>query len=184
MTAAEDGTVQPEGGDTRTEDRPTPDGRYATARDRVVATVAEMFILGSVWSYLFGWDAIPFLGYRLSFPGPPILWSTLALIGGLGYFSLCEWRFGTTIGKWIIGHRVRAADGTRCSLRATTTRAVLHPWVWYPVVVGPLFVGRTAFTGVLAGYGILWGIALALIWRSPSNQRLGDRLAQTVVVRR
>lgn len=86
----------------------------------------------------------------------------LLLFLGLCYYVLCEALTGMTVGKRIVGIRVVEEDGTHVGFGAAVVRNLLRlvdGLFFY--LVGALF----AFT-------------------SPQGQRLGDRAAHTVVVRR
>jgi uncharacterized RDD family membrane protein YckC len=80
----------------------------------------------------------------------------------LTYYALSEALTGATIGKGIVRIRVVDEAGEHLSLEAAVLRNLLRP------------------VDALCGY--LVGGVLAL--RSPLGQRLGDRVAHTVVVRR
>ncbi|MFB6147233.1 MAG: RDD family protein [Halobacteriaceae archaeon] len=87
-----------------------------------------------------------------------ILW----LVLGLGYHTIAEWRFGKTIGKYLVGIRAVNGDGSPLSLRASAIRNGLRL-----VDFLPLFY--------------VVGIVGLLI--SDGNQRLGDWVGGTAVVR-
>lgn len=84
------------------------------------------------------------------------------LVLAIGYHTLLEWRSGRTLGKRLVAIRVVQADGDPLTFRAALYRNVLRLVDWLPMfyVVGIL--------GVLT---------------SDAKQRLGDRLAGTLVVR-
>jgi uncharacterized RDD family membrane protein YckC len=84
----------------------------------------------------------------------------LALV--LGYYVLCEAATGATLGKRMVGIRVVSEDGKGLTFGAAVVRNVLR------LVDGFFFY--------------LVGAIFALT--SPRGQRLGDRAAHTVVVRR
>lgn len=86
------------------------------------------------------------------------LWLGLAI----GYHTILEWRFGKTIGKYLVGIRVIADDGTPVSLRASSTRNVLRIVDWLPA---------------------FYAVAIVAILVSKRRGRLGDRLGGTAVVR-
>jgi uncharacterized RDD family membrane protein YckC len=89
--------------------------------------------------------------------------SALALYALLfGYFVVMEATLGATLGKLLVGLRVQRADGARVGWGASLVRNLLRPI-------------DLAFLGL---------VGAALIWGSPRRQRLGDRVAGTVVVRR
>lgn len=79
------------------------------------------------------------------------------------YFIVLEATLGATIGKMILGIRVVMADGSPMNRRASLIRNLLRILDVLPFayLVGAIF-----------------------IWTSSTRQRLGDRVANTVVVRR
>ncbi|WP_276257937.1 RDD family protein [Haloglomus litoreum] len=87
------------------------------------------------------------------------LWLGLAV----GYHTVCEWRFGGTIGKRLVRIRVESTDGSPLSLGASLLRNLARLVDWLP-------------------FGYALGIVVVL--SSDEPQRLGDRLGGTVVVRR
>ena len=90
----------------------------------------------------------------------PSVWITFAVIGLL-YFTLFEWRSGQTPGKKLVDIEVRTVDGGYPSLAQAFVRTVFR------LVDG------------LAFY-----VVGALVMRmTPERQRLGDRVAGTIVVR-
>ena len=92
--------------------------------------------------------------------GGNAFWALLAV--GLGYYVICEALTGMTVGKRMVGIRVVDENGEHLSLAAAVIRNALR------LVDGFLFY--------------LVGAIFALV--SPLGQRLGDRVAGTVVVRR
>jgi uncharacterized RDD family membrane protein YckC len=79
---------------------------------------------------------------------------------GFAYFVVLEALSGATLGKWLVGLRVRSLDGKPIGWRASVTRNLLRI-----VDVGFCCVGAV------------------FICNSPQRQRLGDRCAGTVVTR-
>jgi uncharacterized RDD family membrane protein YckC len=92
--------------------------------------------------------------------GGPGFW--LFLVGVLVYSIVMEAWFRATIGKLALGLRVAMADGSPLTLRAVLIRNILR------LVDGFLF----------------YLVGAVLAWNSPLRQRLGDRVAGTVVVHR
>ena len=86
----------------------------------------------------------------------------LFLLIFLGYPIIMEATQGATIGKKVLGLRVVTKDGMPISWKASIIRNLLR-------IVDHLFGGL---------------IGAVLIWTSPTCQRLGDRVAKTVVIRR
>jgi uncharacterized RDD family membrane protein YckC len=88
--------------------------------------------------------------------------SWMLLLVSIAYYVLCEALTGSTLGKRIVKIRVVDEDGSHPTLIAAVVRNVLRPVdAFFFYVVGAVF----ALT-------------------SPLGQRLGDRVAHTVVVRR
>ena len=92
--------------------------------------------------------------------GGNALWLLLAL--GIGYYVACEAATGATLGKRLVGIRVVGEDGEQVTFGAAVVRNLLR-------VVDALFFYLVGFLFALT---------------STRGQRLGDRAAHTVVVRR
>jgi uncharacterized RDD family membrane protein YckC len=80
----------------------------------------------------------------------------------LGYYILCEATTGKTLGKRMVGIRVVDEEGDRVGVSAAVIRNLLR-------LVDGLF---------------LYLVGAIFAWSSPLGQRLGDRAASTIVVRR
>ena len=80
----------------------------------------------------------------------------------LGYFIAFEAFFGGTIGKAVLGLRVRYRDGDPIDFSASFVRNVLRLVDCFPFVL-PYLLGALS------------------IWAGNERQRLGDRLAKTIV---
>ncbi|HZS94677.1 MAG TPA: RDD family protein [Chloroflexota bacterium] len=83
----------------------------------------------------------------------------------LAYFVLMEWAVGATLGKLFLGLRVVRVDGSQMSLWSALVRNLLPIVDSFPYVI-PNVAG------------------LLFVTTSNRQQRLGDRAANTVVVRR
>lgn len=92
------------------------------------------------------------------------------ITGGPAFFSFAifllyyvglEATRGATVGKMAMGIRVTMEDGSPIDWRASLIRNVLR------IVDGQL----------------VYLVGAILVWMSPKKQRLGDRIAKTVVVR-
>ena len=81
----------------------------------------------------------------------------------VGWYVVSEAVWGRTPGKWVAGIRVVDEDGDEIGARAAVARNVTK------------FLGGGSLVLVLAG--------VVFIADSRENQRLGDRLAETLVVR-
>ena len=78
----------------------------------------------------------------------------------LAYFVALEAMLGATVGKYLVGLRVRALDGGPIGWRAAILRNVIRPFD----------------TGLNL-------VSAIMIWMLPRHQRLGDLAAGTVVLR-
>lgn len=92
--------------------------------------------------------------------GGNAFWLLLAL--GIGYYVVCEAATGATLGKRMVGIRVVGEDGEHVTFGAALVRNLVR-------VVDALFFYLVGFLFALT---------------STRGQRLGDRAAHTIVVRR
>jgi uncharacterized RDD family membrane protein YckC len=79
----------------------------------------------------------------------------------MGYYIVMEATMGYTVGKLAVGLRVLRADGRKLDWQASVVRNLLR------IVDGQF----------------LYLVAAVLVWTSDRRLRLGDRVADTVVVR-
>jgi uncharacterized RDD family membrane protein YckC len=144
--------------------------RYASLPARFGAILLDFFVLLAITAVI----AIPFgLIALASFAGgTPVGW-LLAFVWGpfallmfvlwIGYFTFFEGTTGQTPGKRVLGIRVVAlATGRPPDLTHAFARSVLRIIDWLPTL-------------------FLLGLVAALV--TPHKQRLGDLVANTVVVR-
>jgi uncharacterized RDD family membrane protein YckC len=96
------------------------------------------------------------------FRNAPAVSSLLTVIIVFGYFIVMEATQGATVGKMALGLRVVKTDGSPITWSESIIRNLLR-------IVDGLFA---------------YLVGAILIWTSPLKQRLGDRVAHTVVVRR
>lgn len=87
------------------------------------------------------------------------LWFAFAI----GYHTVLEWRYGRTLGKYLVSIEVVHTGGSPLTLRGSLIRNVARLVDWWP---------------------LLYAIGILAVLVSTHSQRLGDRLAGTVVVRR
>ena len=87
----------------------------------------------------------------------------LPLLITVAYFVLLEGLAGATVGKFVVGIRVRGLDGSRIGLGPALVRNLARVVDAFPYVI-PYLVG-----GIVVN-------------RSDTRQRLGDRWARTVVI--
>jgi uncharacterized RDD family membrane protein YckC len=130
--------------------------RYVGVGRRFLALLVD-FIISFVWM-------VPFLDVQSGSGyfhaelggGGSAAWVAISVV----YFTLMEGFFGATVGKFATGIRVVREDGTKADVGAALIRNVLR-------IVDGLF---------------LYLVGAILVWTSPTKQRLGDRVAKTVVV--
>ena len=136
----------------------------APMSDRAIAAFLDVIVMSSVFPVVGMWAAVQWGGVTSSgfnLEGAPGLF-VIATVGAIGflYLWLGEGLFGATLGKEIMGLRVRNLDGGAAGLRRSLVRNLLR-----------------AIDGIAA---YLVGLGFALT--SARRQRLGDRVAGTVVV--
>ena len=117
------------------------------------------FVVGYIMASIFG--GLKEGGFDLH-GGPAILVIMLTLIFGIAYFTVFEalWR-GQSLGKKLAGIQVVREDGGPINFNAALVRNILR---------------------IVDGF-FCYLIAAVLVWNSPLKQRLGDRIAHTVVVK-
>jgi len=95
-------------------------------------------------------------------PKAALMGAILYVILYFGYFIVMEAMWGATLGKLLFRLRVVKTDGSPISWSDSVIRNLLR-------IIDGLFA---------------YLVGAILIWNSPLHQRLGDRAAKTVVVRR
>jgi uncharacterized RDD family membrane protein YckC len=90
------------------------------------------------------------------------LGSCLVGIIGIAYYVVMETMYGGTVGKLALGLKVVKEDGSAPDWQTSIIRTLLR-------IVDGLF---------------FYLIGAILVWTSPTNQRLGDKLAKTLVVKK
>jgi uncharacterized RDD family membrane protein YckC len=141
-------------------------GGHAMARlgDRLIALFFDSVIGAVLFAVIGLYAAIHFGGLTesgFSLEGKPaVIGIAGSLVVGFLYYWILEGLFGATLGKAIIGIRVRDKSGGRCGLKGSLIRNLLR---------------------AIDGLGVyLVGFVVAAL--SKSRQRLGDHLGRTVVV--
>jgi uncharacterized RDD family membrane protein YckC len=137
--------------------------RYVGVGRRLFALIIDGVILGVIevaLGYAFGGAHMADGNVSISLTGLPAV--IIGLVPIL-YFVVLEAVMGGTLGKLLLGMHITKLDGSRIGLGSSIVRNLLRVIDILPVAY------------------ILGAI---LIWTSPSKQRLGDRVAHTVVVRR
>jgi uncharacterized RDD family membrane protein YckC len=125
---------------------------------RAVATIIDLvivYILGYLVALVLGGTTAS--GFELQ-GAPALIWMLLSLL----YYVGLEATLGATLGKLVLGLRVVTTDGAPITWSTALVRNLLR-------IVDGLF---------------FYLVGAILVWRSPLRQRLGDRVAGTIVVRR
>jgi uncharacterized RDD family membrane protein YckC len=144
-----------------------PAMEYVGVGRRLLAVIIDAIILGVINGIILmvfhsGTATTADGGVSYNASGPGV---ALAYIIPLVYYIVLEATMGGTLGKRILGLRVVKLDGSPISWGESIIRNLLR-----------IIDGIPAFIPYLLG--------AILIWTSPTKQRLGDRVAKTVVVRR
>ncbi len=131
---------------------------YAGLGKRIAASVIDWILLffvgGFAMSLIFGGSTSN--GFSLTGMG---FWVWCLMV--LAYFTLLEGTRGQTLGKMLLKLKVTKEDGRSCDLKAAFIRTLL------------IVVDMLPFAYI---------VGLILISTSPKKQRLGDRVAHTVVM--
>ena len=125
---------------------------------RAVATLIDLVLLGVV-AYVLAALTGQTTDEGFMLQGAPAFGFFLIAIG---YYTVMEAQFGWTVGKLLTGLRVVQVDGTRLDWKASIIRNVLR-------VIDGLF---------------FYLVAAIAVWIGDGKQRIGDRVADTAVVRR
>lgn len=149
---------------------PPTDQEYCGIGIRGVSMVIDAFVWFAAFMVaVFGVGALTgevqttAAGQTVNLEGlPAVAAFGLFLALGIGYHALLEWRYGRTIGKHLVKIQVCEADGSPLSLRASLVRNVLRLVDFLPT---------------------FYLVGIATLTTSDRKQRLGDRVADTVVVR-
>ncbi len=145
---------------------PAADRAAASVPQRAAAVLVDYMLLGIFLTPVILYMA-PDLPERLlrgeTLPMDKVLLLELARIGlAIVYFTLAEGATGRTVGKALLGIEVRGVGGRRATWKQVLVRNALR---------------------VVDEMPAFYLVGLALILLGPRPQRLGDRLARTLVVR-
>ena len=127
---------------------------YQGIRIRLVSLVIDSIVLGLIVAAL---ENI----LRVESDMLPWYWPILFLVVYIGYFTYLEGSKGQTVGKMITRIKVVREDGSPIDMNQAFTRNFLR-----------IIDGQISYL-----------IGAILIWRSEKEQRLGDSMARTVVVK-
>ena len=143
---------------------------YQGVAIRFVAILIDTIIIAIIGGIL----SISFnaLAVITNSPSGTVTVSPASAVGGLVslavfvlYFTLLEGHYGQTVGKMAVKIKVvREADGAQIDYSEAAVRTILRFLDLIPYII-PYLLGAT------------------LIWSSDKKQRLGDRVARTVVVK-
>jgi uncharacterized RDD family membrane protein YckC len=124
---------------------------------RFVSLLIDGLIISAVF-----WAAVGILGMGAMRHGiVPWYWGLLSFAFYIAYYTYLEGTKGQTIGKMITKIKVVGEDGKPIDMNQAFKRNILR-------VIDGLFI---------------YLIGAILIWRSDKQQRLGDRVARTVVIK-
>ncbi len=133
---------------------------YQGIGPRLVAQIVDTVVL-IVLFFLVGFASSGSLTFQYQGEAAiPVL--TAYVVVWILYFAILEGTMGATLGKKVVKIKVVKEDGSACG-------------------IGPAFV-RTLLR-IIDGLPFLYIIGMVLIARSDKKQRLGDRVAKTVVVK-
>lgn len=133
---------------------------YQGIGPRLVAQIVDTVVL-IVLFFLVGFAISGSLSFQ--YQGEAAIPVVIAyLLVWILYFAILEGTMGATLGKKVVKIKVVREDGSACG-------------------IGPAFV-RTLLR-IIDGLPFVYIIGMVLISRSEKKQRLGDRLAKTVVVK-
>lgn len=137
--------------------------QYYTQWQRIIAYIIDViilglptFVLGFTVGLIAGLTGREVPSYLL------IIFNILLLFAFLAYFIYCEYKWGWTLGKKILGIKVFMEDGSPCTLKAAIIRNLAKIF-WYIIPLLTL-------------------LDLILIYKTRKKQRIGDFLAHTVVI--
>jgi uncharacterized RDD family membrane protein YckC len=133
---------------------------YQGVGTRLVAQIVDGIIL---WVLYFVLAAATFGAFTFSVYGIEAM-SFMGVYGLVGflYFIVLEGALGATVGKMIVKIKVVREDGSPCGFGPAVIRNILR---------------------IVDALPFLYIVGIILIGRSEKKQRLGDRIAKTVVVK-
>ena len=123
---------------------------------RALSTIVDGIILGVIGGVL-----AAVLGSDFSSGNISCSYYLCSLVVGFCYYTYFEGKTGATPGKMVCGLRVVKMDGSACDISAAAMRTACR-------ILDGLFA---------------YLVAAIFVWSTERNQRLGDKMAGTVVVR-
>ena len=151
---------------------------YQSVGIRLVATIVDLIIAGIIAAFVVfpletpGQISITNVSANatalpmVSVSSNPLagLASVITALIFFGYYFVLEGAYGQTVGKMAVKIKVLREDGSKIGYADAAVRNILRPIDLIPYVV-PYLLGAI------------------LIWSSDKRQRLGDRVAHTIVVK-
>lgn len=137
------------------------EAQLASLGVRTFGAIVDILIVVVIWS-AFGlvFGVVPDRGVGFKLEGAP---AALSFAGMFAYFIVTEAVWGGTPGKMLLGMRVvNEEDGLQIGWRRSAVRNLLR---------------------VIDVFPALYLVGFLLAVSSPKTQRLGDRVARTVVIR-
>jgi len=135
--------------------------RYEAGWRRFFAILIDSIVLFVIF-WLIGLITGGAKGSSVSLNGGPAL---VNMVIDFAYFIVLEAQFGATVGKMVTGIKVVNADGSRLTWGGSVARNLMRLVDGFPYVI-PYLLGAI------------------VMWSSADKQRLGDKVAGTVVVPR
>jgi uncharacterized RDD family membrane protein YckC len=138
--------------------------RVARLGDRFLAVILDTLVVVALYAVIgmyaaVLWGGVTEIGFSLEGTAALVVIG-VTLVIAFSYYWLAEAWFGATLGKAMVGIRVRASDGGKCTLKASAIRNLAR---------------------VIDGFAVyLVGFLVALF--SSQRRRIGDYLGKTVVV--
>lgn len=130
---------------------------------RIVAGAIDSFAVFLLWLTFIGeWGKFPISWTTASVGLVTAITLAYLVATTFVYYFVLEWIFASTIGKWLLRLRVVGKDGDPCSLDASLKRNLLRFLDWLP---------------------LFYIVAALCILASHDRQRLGDRVASTMVTK-
>jgi uncharacterized RDD family membrane protein YckC/RNA polymerase subunit RPABC4/transcription elongation factor Spt4 len=126
---------------------------------RFAATIIDgilLFIIGYLMAIITGQTSEG--GFNLQ-GASAFLWFLI----GIAYYIVMEAMLGATVGKMACGLKVLKTDGSPMDWNASVVRNILR---------------------IVDAFPFAYLLGIILVWTSPMRQRLGDRVAHTVVVKK
>lgn len=142
---------------------PQPTGvalRFSAIVVDLVVTIPLFVVFVLLWGETSSRSPAGNTGFSYNLTGWPYFGYLMAMAG---YYAACEGTWGATLGKRVVGIRVVQRDGSRISWGQAVIRNLLR------------------LVDILPVFYLVGAIS---VWVTEHNQRIGDKVADTVVVSR